>query len=132
MGLVLTAGTHLLHVDRVALELIIIWGVLSHDQLVADNLEVVKLTWEKLWEVPLMRVQRDSVLSSLSEFWLEIENNTRDLLGAVLGLSTGKYDNSSIGESGSTLEMESVNLMSVLFEYKSPVHVLSVVDISDL
>lgn len=123
-----------LHVDGVALEGLLVWRVLHHQQLVSNHLQVIELSWEQGWEVTLdsILLQCDLVGSILGKLWLEVENNTGDLLEASLWLTSGENGNSSVWKGHTTLEMESVDLVRFLLLHQGPSHVRLVLNISDL
>ena len=110
--------TRQFHVNGEGFEFLFIWGILHHQELISNYLQVVQLSWEEGWEVTLslILVKFNCVGSSwIILVYLEVKNDSRNLLLAVFWLSSCENCNSAIWQAYTTFKMKSINLMISLF-----------------
>ena len=114
------------HVDGKGLVPLFIGSVLRQHNFVLDDLRVVQLSAEDAWEVALRRQMLQLVLAVLALVHAEVDDQTGDLLLHSVSLATGHDRNVAVLLQHTSLQVKSVDLVSLLGELLCPVHLLGV------
>ena len=114
------------HVDGEGFVSLLVGSVLRQHNFVLDDLCVVELSAEDAGEVALRRQMLQAVLAVFALDDAEVDDQAGDLLLHGVGLAASDDCDVAVFLEDASLQVKSVDLVSLLSELLSPVHLLRV------
>ena len=121
MLLVFTIATFDIQVQREGFEIVFIWSVLDHDNLVVTFFHVVELAAQDRWVVPLKCILccLQLVPSSCGiKFHLEVKHNAINILVISYDVSAANQGYGAIIHHDGTLDLQAIDMMLFLIPFQ--------------